>query len=320
MSGIPMCLYPMNAIANSENMLSIIGRENCQSLISTSLSSCSNKLHWAVNNYFRCRFIDGLPSATTARNSIVKTVSHHSSRTQQSGGTFFTKDVNIMTFIPSELIFKIVEYLDFKSLNSWYSMNKKLLSVCRSPEISQISNSVGNSSTTVPALFDYEAVQQLWFLQLFYNLLVIQKSGKMSPGLMIGGVRPSCAPHTNSALQSIESIVESPVNLRFDSLNTNSLHCIISNRDLSLNAYQLFQLCHTSERSKTCLYCWSKASVVPVVYGFPSQLLIEQYRIKKLHMGGDYLLEGTATYICLNCSVQFFSYPYWCREIEVRAK
>ena len=302
--------YPMNAIANNENMLSIIGRENCPSLISTSLSSCSNKLHWAVNNYFREQFIHGLPSATSARNPSVKTVSHQSARGQETGGTPFDNDVNILTSIPSELNLKIVEYLDFRSLNSWYSINKRLRSICSSPDENQALSSVAES----------QAVQKLWFLQLFYNSFVIKKSGKISPGLMIGGVRPSCALQTDSTMPSIKGVVDTPKKLRHDSLHTDSLHCIISNRDVSLNAYQLFRLCHTSEKSKTCLYCWSKASVVPVVYGFPSQLLIEQYRIKKLHMGGDYLLEGTATYICLNCGVQFFSYPYWCREILVPAK
>jgi hypothetical protein len=317
MSGIPMRQYPTNAIANSENMLSIIGRENCPSLISSSLTSCSNKLHWAVNNYFRSLFIDGFPSAITAQNPTVKTVAHHSICSQKSCSTSSSLGLNIVTSIPSELILKVIEYLDFRSLNRWYSINKKLRSACSSPEGNHIPSSTAESSSMVSTIYDYDAVQQLWFLQLFYNLFVMHKSEKISPGLMIGGVRPSCALLTKSAKSGIKGDVECPNKLKHNSLNTNGLHCIISNRDVSLNAYQLFQLCHTSERSKTCLYCWSKASVVPVVYGFPSQLLIEQYRVKKLLMGGDYLLEGTATYICLNCAVQFFSYPYWCREIQV---
>ena len=59
------------------------------------------------------------------------------------------------------------------------------------------------------------------------------------------------------------------------------------------------------------LFMQAHFSVVPIVYGFPSQPLVDKYRGKEIRMGGDYLIECAGALKCLNCS------PHKCCEIKI---
>lgn len=98
-------------------------------------------------------------------------------------------------------------------------------------------------------------------------------------------------------------------------ISPDKWHCIFESSTLGFSNYDIFKMCYIAEVNHSCLHCQGVSTVVPVIYGFPSKHLIDQYRNKKIQMGGDYLLENTAAYMCLKCEVQFYSYPYSCCEI-----
>lgn len=80
-------------------------------------------------------------------------------------------------------------------------------------------------------------------------------------------------------------------------------------------AFDLFTSCHAARQARRCYKCSSVNSIVPCVYGFPSPIFLDAIKQKVLVMAGDYLLEGSASWTCVSCNYQFFSYPFWCGSI-----
>jgi hypothetical protein len=81
--------------------------------------------------------------------------------------------------------------------------------------------------------------------------------------------------------------------------------------------YKVFRTCSVLEKQRSCPVCFSRSTIVPVVYGFPSNALMDQYRKGLVQMGGDYLLEGAAVWACNNCRGSFHTYPYRCCSIVI---
>lgn len=331
-----MLMCPLNALATRENMLNIIGPMHSSSLVLSSLATCENKLHWAVNTYFRNKFITDLPndSQLTGSEHINLGSETHNyyvprlpcSQQQYPVICFPSEQVpkHNMAHIPLEIVQKIMFYLDFKSVYLWYSTSKLQKSVLK-----LLGNAdVVEASLSSVSLTESDVVESVWLKQLEYRSFVIPKNCKNSIGLMIGG-RPPQRESKNSLNTSgihqdhkmMDSIgecnhIEKSKQVPLGSCPSNQWYRIGDNAH-ELNSYELFRLYYSAEHSSTCMHCKEISSVVPVVYGFPSQALVNQYRRKKLQMGGDYLMEGTAAFMCLSCSVQFFSYPYKCCEIAV---
>ena len=63
------------------------------------------------------------------------------------------------------------------------------------------------------------------------------------------------------------------------------------------------------EKNLGCIRCGA-LGCVPVIYGFPSQQLLEHFRQKKLKFGGDNLIEGLACWSCSSCNLQVYAYPW----------
>lgn len=71
---------------------------------------------------------------------------------------------------------------------------------------------------------------------------------------------------------------------------------------------------HLSERCMQCPAC-RKAKVIPIVYGFPSHLLVRNMKANKLRMGNDHLIDGQPTWVCSGCSVEFTDFPFTSLEL-----
>lgn len=95
-----------------------------------------------------------------------------------------------------------------------------------------------------------------------------------------------------------------------------------SRPDLSVHdVFSLLKACYRSELYRACLHChMNDSAIVPVVYGFPSDHLMQCQARRRLVFGGDYLLPGSASWTCLHCKFEFYTYPYWCSTISVEMK
>eukprot|EP00899_Mesostigma_viride_P020070 jgi/Mesvir1/28064/Mv04660-RA.1 len=78
-------------------------------------------------------------------------------------------------------------------------------------------------------------------------------------------------------------------------------------RDDSWRAVFRRRLAH--ERSLHCPLCTAGA-LVPIVYGFPSQLLVQGMKAKRLHLGGDYLIDSEPVWLCNACDARWCHYPH----------
>ena len=83
------------------------------------------------------------------------------------------------------------------------------------------------------------------------------------------------------------------------------------------HAYAAFREVFVREKTQTCLKCSSPGSMVPVVYGFPSHQLLENFNRRRLKFGGDNLIDGLPAWCCLSCSTETFSYPYKVGTLKV---
>lgn len=71
---------------------------------------------------------------------------------------------------------------------------------------------------------------------------------------------------------------------------------------------------HMAEYAMQCPAC-EQSKIIPIVYGFPSHLLVRNMRANKLRMGNDHLIEGQPVWICSLCSQEFLDFPYISVEI-----
>lgn len=71
---------------------------------------------------------------------------------------------------------------------------------------------------------------------------------------------------------------------------------------------------HLAEHSMQCPTC-RQSKVVPIVYGFPSHLLVRNMRANKLRMGNDHLIEGQPIWTCTACAEEFTKFPYMSLEL-----
>ncbi|KAG1658762.1 hypothetical protein FOA52_001304 [Chlamydomonas sp. UWO 241] len=73
-----------------------------------------------------------------------------------------------------------------------------------------------------------------------------------------------------------------------------------------------------------CPRCGTSASVVPVVYGFPSPRLLQGMKSRRLILGGDHLIENCHAWACTTCNSSFRTYPFthvlvWVEELASEA-
>lgn len=90
----------------------------------------------------------------------------------------------------------------------------------------------------------------------------------------------------------------------------------LDDHDLLQNQTQLdrYQRRHLAEHGMQCPCC-QQSKIIPIVYGFPSHLLVRNMRANKLRMGNDHLIEGQPTWTCSSCPEVFADFPYVSLEI-----
>ena len=76
----------------------------------------------------------------------------------------------------------------------------------------------------------------------------------------------------------------------------------------------LYKERHAAEHGMQCPSC-KQFKIIPIVYGFPSHLLVRNMRANKLRMGNDHLLDGQPIWTCSSCSKEFLNFPYLSLEI-----
>ena len=72
---------------------------------------------------------------------------------------------------------------------------------------------------------------------------------------------------------------------------------------------------HLAEHGMQCPGC-KQFKIIPIVYGFPSHLLVRNMRANKLRMGNDHLIDGQPIWTCSSCSEVFVDFPYLSLEID----
>ena len=73
---------------------------------------------------------------------------------------------------------------------------------------------------------------------------------------------------------------------------------------------------HLAELGMQCPECQT-SKVIPIVYGFPSHLLVRNMKAQKLRMGNDHLIDGQPLWTCTGCKMEFNHFPY--RSLELTA-
>lgn len=310
MSGLPMLGFPSKSIANVKNMQKIIGPKSCHALVLSSLDSCTNKLHWAVNSYYRSIFINGV-HCDTMKSSV--------SRSSQLLSSSESDESSPAQSIPLEIMVMIVKYLDFISVTNWYSTNKKFRSHCS--KVDSVSAGIQPFQKSILREAEYDAYLNVWSQQLLYRSYVISKCYSFCKGIMVGGRRPERTPTNENSKINVGSSTfmngeENLTGSGMTAFTSDKWYSILKQPADSFDPFQQFKLCYIAEKTKSCLHCRAVSSIVPVVYGFPSASLIGHHRERRLQMGGDYLIEGAAAYTCLKCNCQFFCYPYSCCVID----
>jgi hypothetical protein len=80
--------------------------------------------------------------------------------------------------------------------------------------------------------------------------------------------------------------------------------------------YNLFKICNYLFQHKVCTSCWALNSIVPYIYGFPSDILMKNH--KKLYiMNGDYIFDSSPIFCCVSCNEEYFSSPHHVCNLEV---
>jgi hypothetical protein len=81
---------------------------------------------------------------------------------------------------------------------------------------------------------------------------------------------------------------------------------------------------HSYQAVRRCPKC-GDATVVPIVYGFPSGPLLAGMGLKRLVLGGDHLIESCHVWACSGCRSCFRFYPYadvqlWLQDDEAQQR
>ena len=83
--------------------------------------------------------------------------------------------------------------------------------------------------------------------------------------------------------------------------------------------YKLYKLCKHFFENKVCLTCFKPNSIVPFIYGFPSDTLMTNH--KRLYiLNGDYVFDSSPLYCCLHCKDEFQSSPHKICTLEALAE
>jgi hypothetical protein len=80
--------------------------------------------------------------------------------------------------------------------------------------------------------------------------------------------------------------------------------------------YKLYKICHYLFQNKVCLTCWSARSIVPYIYGFPSDKLILNHN-RLYVLNGDYVFDSSPLYCCLECRNEFHSSPHHVCTLDI---
>lgn len=131
----------------------------------------------------------------------------------------------------------------------------------------------------------------------------VSRQHKCSPP-MHGGATSSISTQCNaSSAQAISSDTNNMNGL--DQQDIKQPH----NRPARASASQYYISRHLAEMRLQCQHC-THGVIVPIVYGFPSSLLLKAGREKKAINGGDYLIAGEPVWACNACQASFCSFPY----------
>lgn len=87
-----------------------------------------------------------------------------------------------------------------------------------------------------------------------------------------------------------------------------------SDQAVQLSWHDKYRQKHSAEHHMQCPRC-RQSKVVPIVYGFPSHLLVRNMRANKLRMGNDHLIEGQPIWTCTHCNEEFANFPYKSHEL-----
>eukprot|EP01041_Mallomonas_annulata_P006634 gene6634-13441_t len=133
--------------------------------------------------------------------------------------------------------------------------------------------------------------------------------------------------HPNSQSLWKSLLIQSGYELPQSNPNSyNNKYVIIFKGNIIMNGYEenefinktnkqqknisIFREFYLSERNGSCPFCTASETMLPVVYGFPSNALIHARSLGLLLMGGDGQLQGAAAWACKQCHEECISYPW----------
>lgn len=355
MSGIPIFHSRYLPVPTADNMRKIIGRESdsvTNDLLSQVLRSNSNQLHWSVNSFLRLQLMNEAADFNICSSSKIHSSSSSRVTVSCSADTRgCLKSNSINSFpskLPNDILFKVLQYLDLRSLMNLSGSSAFFRGTIVKPDEDNgmkmryiwtdllihlnyiCTMDCGDNKSITDSLSNKRVVASASGTSIICEILMIG-------GCKLGaGSRTNYSNYSGSMEANIRRVYkigsayyyciyasssdppdEDPSDLAQDEYSFDNNYD--SRPDLSVHdVFSLLKECYRSERSRACLHCHMNDSViVPVVYGFPSDHLMQCQARRRLVFGGDYLLPGSASWTCLHCKFEFYTYPYWCSTISV---
>lgn len=347
---------PVPTADNMRKIIGREGDSVTNDLLSQVLRSNSNQLHWSVNSFLRLQLMNEAADFNICNSSSSKTHNCSSSRVAVScsadtRGCLKSKIISSFpSRLPNDILFKVLQYLDLRSLMNLSGSSTFYRGMIVKPDED---NGIKmryiwkdllmhlNYMRTVDC-GDNESMRDNSCSNKRIVASAASANSTICEILMIGGCKLGAGTRTNYSNYS--GSMEANIR-RVYKIGSAYYYCIYasssdpldedlsdvaqdecaldsnydSRPDLSVHdVFSLLKACYRSERSRACLHChWSDSAIVPVVYGFPSDHLMQCQARRRLVFGGDYLLPGSASWTCLHCKFEFYTYPYWCSTISV---
>jgi len=273
MTALPVVDLGMTTpLCSYRNLRGLLGPHASKERLSSALDG-STTLQQAANKYFRSLF-------TTTDNDSASSLSDFRLKKDPTCAPFqrevepFPARISFIKSWPLDILVRCATYLDFEDLVAFSSTCKSMRDVITK---------------------DRYYSELLWSqLMEFYGYISKAPAPRIASqdqmivcgGKIVGG-----------KLKDDLCVVDDK--LRVATTNSGGLSCYF------IQFCQFFSL----EKNLGCISCGA-LGCVPVIYGFPSQQLLEHFRQKKLKFGGDNLIEGLACWSCSSCNLQLYAYPW----------
>ena len=204
---------------------------------------------------------------------------------------------------PYEIIEYIAHFLDFQNIILWSSINNTHRTCClesqelwgkyllESKYVSEYIDEINNNDNNKNKSDDYNYIQ-------------------MKNGKILNEYDILKAEEEDGGLIAVIKMEEHLDKAIIKSLYNN-------NNDKNRYLFKLYLLCKYLDDNKYCLKCWKRNSIVPLLYGFPSEALMIHHKNRSIYLNGDYIFDNSPIFCCLSCREEYMCSPHHVCTLQI---